>query len=123
MNGRVATSAERRKQSIASCFEYAFCPPNDLRAFDELHVDRHLDLHDVDAVAVLGELGHAAGDDLRLLLRELEALLVGALFIADELEEERDVVGAALVADALDPRVLLVVDRPSDRTACSRAGS
>ncbi len=38
------------------------------------------------------------------------SLLVEALVVADELEEERDVVGPALVADALDPRMLLVVD-------------
>ncbi len=38
-------------------------------------------------------------------------LFVAALgVVADELEEERDVVGAALVADALDPGVLEVVD-------------
>ena len=32
------------------------------------------------------------------------------VLVADQLEEERDVVGAALVADPLDPRVLEVVD-------------
>jgi hypothetical protein len=47
---------------------------------------------------------------VRLLLRELQALFVGTFFVPDELEEERDVVGAALVADPLDPRVLDVVD-------------
>ncbi len=40
-----------------------------------------------------------------------EGLLVAAVgVVADELEEEGDVVGEALVADALDPGVLEVVD-------------
>ncbi len=82
-----------------------------LRPLDVLHVDRHFDFHDVDAVAILRELLHGADDDLRLFLRVLEPLLVGALFVADELEEERDVVCAALVADSLDPGVLVIVNR------------
>ena len=81
-----------------------------LRAFDELHVHRHFDLEHVDAVAVFAELAHALGDDMRFLLGVVETLLVRAFFVADELQEEGDVVGAALVADALDPGVLLVVD-------------
>jgi len=36
--------------------------------------------------------------------------LIGAFFVADELEKERNVVGAALVADALDPGMFDVVD-------------
>ena len=78
--------------------------------FDELHVDGHFDFQHVDAVAVFAEFAHALGDDVRFLLGVLEPFLVRAFFVADELEEERDVVGAALVADALDPGVLLVVD-------------
>ena len=109
---RLGRDLGRLEEAAASASSrvYAVWPGRRLRALDELHVDRHLDLHHVDAVPILRELGHAAGHDLRLLLRELEALLVGAFFVADELEEERDVVGAALVADPLDPRVLLVVD-------------
>ena len=82
-----------------------------LGAGDELHVDGDFDFEDVDAVAGLGELLHGAGDDGGFLAGELDGLFVAAvLVVADELEEEGDVVGAALVADALDPGVLDVVD-------------
>ena len=78
-----------------------------LGAFDELHLDGNFDLEHVDVVAGLAELGHGAGDDLGLLLGVGEGLLVAALgVVADELEEEGDVVGEALVADALDPGLL-----------------
>ena len=43
-------------------------------------------------------------------LRIFETLFVGAFLVADKLEEVRNVVGAALVADALDPGMLPVVD-------------
>ncbi len=83
-----------------------------------------LDLEDVDAVTLLAELGHGAGDDLGLLLGVGEGLLIAALgVVADELEEEGDVVGAALVADALDPGVLEIVDGGLFVGGCSRAGS
>ena len=110
MNGFVDAFAASRNQRCASARVYAACPANDLRALDVLHVDGNLDLEHVDAVAVLRELRHARGDDLRLLLRVLEALLVDPFLVADEFEEERDVVGAALVADALHPCVLAIVD-------------
>ena len=62
-------------------------------------------------VSVLAELGHGAGDDLGLLEGVAEGFLIAALdVIADEFEEEGDVVGDALVADALDPGLLVVVD-------------
>ena len=82
-----------------------------LGAFDEGHLDGDFDLQHVDVVAGLAELGHGAGDDLGLLLGVGEGLFVAAVgVVADELEEEGDVVGDALVADALDPGVLEVVD-------------
>src|SRR5450755_1542707 len=80
-----------------------------LCACNELHVNRHFDLENVHAVAVFGEFFHAPGYDQGLLLGVLKALFVGALFIADEFQEERNVVGAALVAQALYPGMLLVV--------------
>src|SRR5207302_5478476 len=52
----------------------------------------------------------ALGDYLRLFLGKLKALLVGAFFIADEFEEERNVVCAAFVAETLNPRMFFVVD-------------
>ena len=54
---------------------------------------------------------HGAGYDGGLLAGVGYGLFVGAgLVVADELAEEGDVVGAALVADALDEGVLDVVD-------------
>ena len=95
-----------------------------LGAGDELHVDGHLNLEDVDAVDGLGELLHGAGDDGGLLARVFDGLFVAALgVVADELAEEGNVVGAALSADALDEGVLHVVDLGLDRRACSRAES
>src|SRR6266702_1187118 len=80
-------------------------------AFDELHDNGDLDLEDIDVVARLAELRHGAGDDLRLLLGVGEGLLVAAIgIVANELKEEGDVVGKALVADALDPGLHEVVD-------------
>ncbi len=80
-------------------------------AFDEGHLDGDFDFEDVDVVAGLAELGHGAGDDLGLLHRVGEGLFIAAVgVVADELEEEGDVVGDALVADALDPGVLEIVD-------------
>ena len=76
---------------------------------DERHLDGDLDLEYVDGVASLAELGHGAGDDLGLDLRVGERLLVAAVgVVADEFEEEGDVMGEALVADALDPGLLEV---------------
>ena len=60
----------------------------------------------------------------RLALGELEALLVAALgIVADEFEEERDLVALALGADALDEGVLDVVDAGVVVRACSRSES
>ena len=75
-------------------------------ALDELQVHRDLDLQHIHAVAVFGELLHRLGHNFGLQLRVLGALLVQALFVADEFEKEWDVVGLALVADALGPGVL-----------------
>ena len=62
--------------------------------------------------------------DLRLDLGELQAFLVAALgIVADEFQEERNLVGLALGADALDEGVLDVVDLRRRRTACSRSES
>ncbi len=79
-------------------------------SFHELHVDRDFDLHYVDAIAVFGELAHGLDDRLRLLLREIETFLVRAFFVSDELQEERNIIGAALIAKSFDPGVLLVVN-------------
>ena len=110
MNGLVATEAASRKSCSASFLRVSLLSFVRLGALDELHVDRHFDFQHVDAVLVLGEFGHGCLHDLRLLLRELQALLVRAFFVADEFEEEGNVVGAALVAKALDPGMLEVVD-------------
>src|SRR2546427_33579 len=81
-----------------------------LGTLDELHIDGHFDFHYINAVTVFGELPHALDDDLRLLFGKVEAFLIYTFFIADELEEKGDVVGAALVTQTLNPGVLLVVD-------------
>src|ERR1700751_744632 len=86
-------------------------PLEGLGAGDEFHLDGNFNLEHIDAVLLLAELGHGAGDDVGLGLGVGDGLLVAALVvIADELEEERDVVGAALVTDALDKGVLAIVD-------------
>src|SRR5207245_6677395 len=46
----------------------------------------------------------------RLLLRILEAFFIGALFVADKFQEEWNVVGAALVPNALYPGMFLIID-------------
>src|SRR4029077_21039080 len=79
------------------------------RALDEFHVHRHFDFEHVDTVARFAELPHTLSDDLRFLPGVLEALLVRTFLVADKLEEVGDVIGAALIADALDPGVLFVV--------------
>ena len=79
-----------------------------LCAFHILQVHRDFHLQHIHAVAVLGELTHGVGDDLGLQGGEFGALVFQAFLVADQLEEERDVVGAALVADALGPSLLVV---------------
>src|SRR5262249_28753719 len=53
---------------------------------------------------------HALGDDMRFLLGVVQALLISAFLISDELEEKRDVVGSALVANPFNPGVLGLID-------------
>ena len=85
-------------------------PGEGLGAFHKLHIDRDLDFQHVHAISIVGELRHALGHDLRFLLGVFEALFVDALLVSHQLEEERDIVSAALVADALYPGMLDVVD-------------
>jgi hypothetical protein len=80
-------------------------------AFDEGHLDGDLDFKDIDVVTGLAELGHGAGDDIRFDFGVGEGLFIAAVDgVTDELEEEGDVVGDALVADAFDPGLLEVID-------------
>src|SRR5208282_995503 len=74
------------------------------------HVHRHFHFQDVYAVAVAGKLFHGADDEIWLLAGELDAFLINAFRIGDEFEKVGNVAAPALVADALDPGVLLVVD-------------
>ena len=93
------------------CAGVGFFAFESFRAFDERHLDGNLNFKDVDVVASLAELGHGAGDDVGLDFGVGQGLFVTAVgSVADELEEEGDVVGEALVADALDPGLLEVVD-------------
>src|SRR5947209_3132315 len=48
---------------------------------------------------------------MRFLLGVLQALFVGAIFVTNKFEKKWNVIGAALVANALHPGVLLIVDR------------
>src|SRR5581483_2654970 len=80
-----------------------------LRAFDELHVDRYFNFENINAVAVFAELLHALHYDLRLLSGVVQSLLIGAFFVSNELEKEWDVVGAAFVANAFYPGMLLLI--------------
>ena len=82
----------------------------DLRPIHELHVDRNLDFQNIDPIALLAELFHAIKDDLRLLLCVIQALLVCTFLISNKLEEKWDVIGPALIANALHPGMLLVID-------------
>src|SRR6185437_10105595 len=82
-----------------------------LGAGDKLHLYRDFDLQYIDAILLLAELRHGAGNDVGLGLGVGDGLLVAALVvIADELQEERNIVRATLVADALDEGVLAVID-------------
>lgn len=80
-------------------------------AFDEFGVDGEFDFEDVDAVLGFRELGHAGGDDFGLLFGVFERFfaLAGGV-VADEFEEEGEVFGGALGADAFDEGVFDFVD-------------
>src|SRR5207245_3402639 len=54
----------------------------------------------------------ALGDNVRLFLGVLKSLLVGTFLVSHKLQEVRDVVSPALVANTLYPGVLLVVHIP-----------
>ncbi len=81
-----------------------------LGAFHKFHV--HWDFHfeHIHAVFVFGKLRHGRSDYPRLLFGEVQPFFVRAFFIADEFQEEGDIVGAAFVANALDPGVFFVID-------------
>ena len=71
-----------------------------LGALDKLHLHRNLDLQHDDQIFFLAELGHGAGDDFRLFLRVLQRLLAIAVHVvADELQEESDIVRPAFIPD------------------------
>ena len=59
----------------------------------------------------LRKFRHAFCDDVRFLAGKTNSLLVAALFVADELEEKWNVDSNAFRADALDPRMLVLIDR------------
>ena len=81
------------------------------RAGNKLHLHWHLNLQNVHVVLGLTELLHRPGDNLRLAFGVRQALLILPVnVVADELEEEGNVVGAALVADALDKGMFHIVD-------------
>src|SRR5580704_10210280 len=79
------------------------------RTLDEGHGHGNFDLQHIDRILRLAEFLHAASDHFRFLLREFQALFVGALFISHEFEKKRNVGGHAFGADALDPGVLHVI--------------
>src|ERR1039458_5513569 len=86
-------------------------PPVNRAAFHELRIDGHFHFHHVHAELRTRERLHTLLDDLRFLARKLEALLVAAFrIVAHDFEEERDLVGFALGADALHEGVFHVVD-------------
>ena len=110
MNGLVVAVGRFQKQPHGFHFAVGFLSAIRLGAVHILHIDRHFDLQHIHAIAVLAELLHAGGNNLGLFLGVVQALFVGALFVAHEFEEERNVIGAAFVADPLDPCMLLVID-------------
>ena len=94
-----------------------------LAARDVGHIHGDFDFQHVHSVLGLGKFRHALRDDVGLFARKADALLVAALFVADQFEEERNVYALTFLADALHPGVLDLVDVGRDRRACSRAGS
>src|SRR5207237_3952687 len=61
------------------------------------------------AVLVFAEFFHARHHALGLLLGVIHALFIGAFFVGDEFQKERNIVGAAFVANAFHPGMLDVV--------------
>src|SRR5208282_5744630 len=74
------------------------------------HVHGHFHFEHVHAVAVAGKLFHSADHEVGLLAGEIDGFLVHAFRVGDKFEEVGDVAAAALVADALHPGVLFIVD-------------
>src|SRR5581483_5850190 len=84
-------------------------PLVDARPLDVLGVDRDFDLENIDAVLGLGKLFHALLDDLGFDLGVFHAFFVAALgIVADEFQEERDLIGFAFGADSFDEGVVAV---------------
>ena len=80
------------------------------RALHERHVHGDLDLEDVDPEARLRERAHVRLHGLRLLLRELEALLVHPLLVGEGLDVQGHVARGALRANPLDDDLLAQVE-------------
>ncbi len=122
MNGLWVAEAESWKWRRGFGAGISGFPFECLGALDKLHLHRDLYLEDIDQVLFLAELSHGTGDDIRLLLGVLDRLLAVAVdVVADEFQEEGDVVGAAFIPDALDESVLAIIDVAGLERGCNRA--
>src|ERR1700683_523055 len=79
-------------------------------AGNESHLDRNLNLQEVNAVAVVAEFLNRSDDNFRLDASVFQTLLMALQIVAEELEDERNVVGAALVSNTLSESAFHVVD-------------
>ena len=80
-----------------------------LYALNKLHIHRNFHLQHVYAIPILAELAHALGHNLRLFLRVFQTLFIRAFFVTNKFQKVRNVIGPALIANALHPRMLLIV--------------
>ncbi|SRR5258707_15126229 len=86
--------------------------PAVIRVLQKMQVYGNFQLEYINTIAWFGKLPCQSPDLLRFRLSESQALLVpDAITVADDLQEERDIIGVALRANTLYEGMFHVVDR------------
>src|SRR3984885_11966597 len=110
INERLGRNVRRLVEEVNRfLLRICFLPSEALYPFDKFHIHGNFDLQYVHAIAVFAEFPHALADNLRFLLGVLQTLFVSTFLVSDKLQEVRDVIRPALVTNALNPGMFLVV--------------